>query len=332
MSIDNHIFIARQPFGNHRDTLESAFDLHRLNLGDALLDHKHEIAALAALHRHGRHDDGILGADDELGCDQRSRPQRFVFVAHDAAHGDHAGGGIHRVLDHRDLAGLGALVARDRRDHLGVPGCHGIAQVDQDPLRNGKRHIDRRHLVDDGERRGIGRSHEISDFHIGRADPARKRRPDDGVALLDLQIIQRRLIGLDGADQDFGLGLGVIDIDLRGRALGDEIVVAAEIALRALELGLVLGERPLGLLDLGVDLARVERKQQIAFVDLGAVFEVDRDDGGLDSRLQRHAGNRRHRSDRIDIDGHELALRLGQFDRHRARALRSLGTGAATRP
>ena len=168
----------------------------------------------------------------------------------------------------------------------------------------------------------IGRTHEIADLDIGGADPSRERRADRGVAFLDLQIVERGLIGLDGAGQDVGLGLGVIDIDLRGGALADQIAVAADVALRAFELGLILGQHALGLFDLGVDLARVEREQQIAFVDLGAVLEMHRDDGGFEPRFQRHAGNRRHHSDRVDIDGHRLALRLGQLDRDHARALR----------
>ena len=113
---------------------------------------------------------------------------------------------------------------------------------------------------------GIGRTHEIADLHIGGADPSRKWRADDGVALLDLQIVQRGLIGLDGADQNIGLGLGIIEIDLGGGALADQVAVAPEIALRAFELRLILGEHALGLFDLGVDLARIERKQHIAFV------------------------------------------------------------------
>ena len=209
---------------------------------------------------------------------------------------------------------------------------HRLAQVDQHALRNREGHIDRRHLVDDGKRRGIGRAHEIADLHIGHADPPRERRADRGVAFLDLQIVERGLIGLDGAGQDVGLGPGVVDIDLRGRTLGDEIVVAAQVALRALELRLVLGEHAFGLLDLGVDLAAVQREQQIAFVDLGAVLEMHRDDGGLQPRLQRHAGDRRHHSDRIDIDGHGFALRLGQFDGNHPRPLRTLGVAAAAHP
>ena len=213
-----------------------------------------------------------------------------------------------------------------------TPFRHRLAQIDQHALRNREGHVDRRHLVDDGKRGGIGRAHEISDLHIGHADPPRKRRADRGVAFLDLQIVERSLIGLDGAGQDVGLRLGVIDIDLRGRALGDEIGEAAEVALRALELRLVAGEHALGLLDLGVDLAAVQREQQIAFADLGAVLEMHRDDGGLQPRLQRHAGDRRHHSDRIDVDGHGFALRLCQLDGNHPRPLRALGVAAAAHP
>src|ERR1700676_1423510 len=111
LSVDNHILVAGQPLGNHRSALEGAVDLDRLNLGDAVLDDKYVIAALAALDRHRGHDNGVLAADDQLGCDQRPRPQGLILVVHDAAHGDHAGGGIHRVFDHRDLAVLGELMA-----------------------------------------------------------------------------------------------------------------------------------------------------------------------------------------------------------------------------
>ena len=66
---------------------------------------------------------------------------------------------------------FGSLLAGNGRDHLGFPACHGIAQIDQHALWNGEGYIDRRHLVDDGKRRGIGWPHEISDLYIGRADP-----------------------------------------------------------------------------------------------------------------------------------------------------------------
>src|ERR1700681_1001266 len=112
LAVDHDILVARQPLGDHGYALESAVDLDRLNLGHAVLHHEHVVAVLAALYRHRRHHDGVLGADNELGRDQNPRPQGFALVVHDAAHGDHAGGGIDRVLDHRHLAVLGALVAR----------------------------------------------------------------------------------------------------------------------------------------------------------------------------------------------------------------------------
>ena len=134
------------------------------------------------------------------------------------------------------------------------------------------------------------------------------------------------------ADQDIGLGFGVIDVDLGGGALADQVIEAFQVALRAGELGLILGKHPLGLLDLGVDLAGIEGEQQVALVDLGAVFEMHGDDGGFQPRLQRHARDRRHRSDRIDIDRHRLALGPGKLNRDGAWTLRSLRAGAGAHP
>ena len=240
--------------------------------------------------------------------------------------------GIDGVFDHRDLALLRTLPAGNGGGHLRAVLRHGLAQIDQHTLGNREGDVDRRHLVDDRKRRGVGRTHEVADLDVGGADPARERRAEKGVALLNLQIVEHGLIGLDRRIEDIGLGLGVIDIDLRGRALGDEIGVAAQVALRAFELGLVLGERALGLLDLRIDLPRVEREQEVALVHPGAVLEMHGDDGGLQPRLQRDAGDRRHHADGVDIDGNRLALGLGNFHSYDAGTLRRLGAGIAAHP
>src|ERR1700710_1164621 len=49
----------------------------------------------------------------------------------------------------------------------GIALGHRIAQVDQHALRHGEGDIDRRHLVDDGERCEIGRAHEIAHLDVG---------------------------------------------------------------------------------------------------------------------------------------------------------------------
>ena len=85
------------------------------------------------------------------------------------------------------------------------------------------------------------------------------------------------------------------------------------------------GEHALGLLDLRVDLTRQSSvNRRSPSLDLGAVLEMHRDDRGLEPRLQRDAGDRRHRADRVDIDRHRLAFGLGQIDRDHARTRRRL--------
>ena len=69
--------------------------------------------------------------------------------------------------------------------------------------------------------------------------------------------------------------LALSTIDLGSSALADQVAETSDIALRAFELRLILGEHALGLLDLRVDLPRIERKQHIALIDPGAVFEMN---------------------------------------------------------
>src|ERR1700754_1724513 len=172
LAVHHDVLAAGQPLGDHGLPLEGTVDLYRLNFRYAFLDHEHVIAALAALHRDRGQHHGIFRANGQPGRDQNSGPQRFVGVVHDAAHGDHAGSGIDGIFDHGDLAVFRRLVTWDGRDHLGRPARHGFAQIDQDALRNGEGDVDRGHLVDDSQRRGVGGADEIADFHVGGADPS----------------------------------------------------------------------------------------------------------------------------------------------------------------
>src|ERR1051326_4105710 len=97
LAIGNDVLAAGQSALDDRKSLKGAPDIHGLDVRLAVLHDEDVVAVLAALHGGRRHRYGLLGPDHELGVDQNSRPQRFVLVVHDAAHGDHAGGGIHRV-------------------------------------------------------------------------------------------------------------------------------------------------------------------------------------------------------------------------------------------
>ena len=83
---------------------------------------------------------------------------------------------------------------------------------------------------------------------------------DQREALLNFEIVERRLVRLNCPGEDIGLRLGIIDIDLRRRALADQVAVAFQIALGTGKLRLIACERPLRLFDLCVDLAGVERE------------------------------------------------------------------------
>src|ERR1700681_3971806 len=73
LAIDHDVLVARQPLGDPGYALEGGVDLDVRNTCPAVLSHEHLIAVLAALHRHRRPHDGVLGADNELGRDQNPR-------------------------------------------------------------------------------------------------------------------------------------------------------------------------------------------------------------------------------------------------------------------
>src|SRR3954451_16918454 len=55
LAVDYDVLTSGQPFRNHRGALEGTLDLDRLHPGGAVLNHENVVAALAALHRDGRH-------------------------------------------------------------------------------------------------------------------------------------------------------------------------------------------------------------------------------------------------------------------------------------
>src|SRR4051812_19444474 len=66
LTVDHDVLASRQPFRDDGRTLEGTLDFYGLNFCRAVPHHKNVVAALAALHGHRRHNDRILGADDEL--------------------------------------------------------------------------------------------------------------------------------------------------------------------------------------------------------------------------------------------------------------------------
>src|SRR5882672_12373641 len=70
LAVDHDVLAAGQSLGDDGLALERAADLHRLNVGLAVLHHEHIVAVLAALDRGRGHRHGVFGANDELGVHQ----------------------------------------------------------------------------------------------------------------------------------------------------------------------------------------------------------------------------------------------------------------------
>src|SRR5262249_57151631 len=167
----------------------------------------------------------------------------------------------------------------------------------------------------------------------GRADAAADRRADRAVAQQDLEVLDLRLVRLDGASEGADLGFGVVEIEDWGRPLGYEVGVTPHVALGALKLGLVAREITFSLLDLRVDRAAVETHQHIALSNHRAVGEFNRRDFAVDARTHRHTRDRRHVADRTQGDRVFLFDGFDDLDRDRTRSLIGrLGRGASGKP
>ena len=169
----------------------------------------------------------------------------------------------------------------------------------------------------------IGRPHEIAHLHRGHAGASGDRRADRAVGQLDLEVLDLGRGRARGGAPDVDLGPGVVELDLRGRVLGDQLGVALKIALVLLELRLGADQHRLQVADLRLDGAAVEREQQVALLHHGAVVEMHADDLGFEPRLDGDAGDRGHGAEQFDLQRHPLLFGDRDDDRHAARLRRS---------
>ncbi len=140
------------------------------------------------------------------------------------------------------------------------------------------------------------------------------------IVALDSQQLELRGVGFDRGGEDVDLGLGVVERHHGGRVLGHQRLVALDVTRGLLKLRLGAVEDALGLPDLRIDRAMVEREQHVALADDGAVAEVNFDDLAVDAGLHRDRGDRRDVAEQIDANRSLLLDRLRDVDRDRALA------------
>src|SRR5712691_10012231 len=218
-----------------------------------------------------------------------------------------------RVLDSQ-----GQLRAHERArpEHLvlvrhGRPdGHHAGCEID---------HVLDHRDLDGGERGEIRLPNEIADLDRCHAGATGDRGANAAIAQLNIEIFQLPGVGGDRSAVDIDLRHRVVEDDLGSGALGVELGVARNVALGLLEVRLRTVEYSLHLLDLRLDRAAVERKQEIASPHHRAVAEMHAHDLRIDARLDRDTGDRSDAAERLDANRDGFLHRGRDLDRCRPR-------------
>jgi hypothetical protein len=137
---------------------------------------------------------------------------------------------------------------------------------------------------------------------------------------LNLEIFQRGEVALDRSTKCFRLRLGIFNIELWPGALHQQVSIAAQVAFCAVELCPVASERSLRLGDLRFNRAGIERDQDVALLDKGAVGEMNADDLIVEPRLDRDTRHCGHGAERLDLYRSLLTGRRCDLDRDCTRA------------
>jgi hypothetical protein len=147
------------------------------------------------------------------------------------------------------------------------------------------------------------------------------RRGDGGVLKLGLRGLDHRLVGCDRGLELIDLGLLLIDDLLRGDVRKHQCLRAREVLLGRGQLRLVLRLLGLGLIERGLEQARIDLGQHVALFHMLAFREQHLLQLAVDLRMDRDGERRLHRAEPGQVDRHVLPA----DDRHAHRHPRARG-------
>ena len=180
-----------------------------------------------------------------------------------------------------------------------------------------ERHIDRLDLVDDDQRIGVVRLHQIAGLDKNAPDLAAERRTDVGVGQRQFG---RSDTGLTDPDARRGrVEIGPVLFHLVGRdvvLLGDRRI-ALHMRARLAQRGLVLRQRGVGLMQRGLGRARIDAEQRLVQRNRVAVLDERTLQLSVDQRFDRDAVDCLDRADRGREFRHLARDRLDHRDRRR---------------
>ncbi len=300
----------------------------RMHRHRVLVDEEDVVAGRAAQHRGRRHQHRLMQRiDEQADIDEFIGKQDFVVVGESRPQGDGAGARGHLIVEGIERAGRKRLAA------VAVVGSHRQLHARcPEPLDHfleivlGDRELDRRRLDgrDDGYARGRRAGDVVADVDQTQADPSGDRRGDAGIAEVEPGGVDRRLVELHRPLvllDDVGLVFGLLARDGIQR---DELLEAHEVHLRLVEQALIALQRADGLVERRLERARIDLRQQLAFLHVLAFLKGHVDEIAADG-LVGHHGDRGRGHDGAQLVQHHRHVaqrRLGDLDDLRRRGSR----------
>jgi len=193
---------------------------------------------------------------------------------------------------------------------------HGAANVVQRPRRQGEQHRGRSREHQRRDRALIVGVHDVSGIDEAHAHASIVRRGDGGVVEVGLRGLDHRLVGVDHGAELIDLALLLVDDLLRGDVRFDQRVGALEVLARRDELRDVLRLFRLGLVERGLEQARVDLGQHVAFLDLLAFGEQHLLQLAVDLGMDADGERRLHRAEAGQVNWDVVALDDRDGDRH----------------
>ena len=265
--------------------------------------------------------------------DKFARPQPFVLVWKLRLQLDRARGLIDLIVDQQELTfgELFPIVLIERQDrHIATQ--HRFAHRSKIALRQGEHGRAWLDLRKHGERTDVGGVDDVADVELAEADHAVDRRRDGCIIELRLRRLDRRLVGIDAGLGDIDLGLLRVDVLLRFVALDRQGLKARQVFLHVDELRLILALFRYRLIQRRFQRGRIDLGQDIAFMNLLALTEVDRDELAVDLGPDRDGVERLNRAERAVIDRHVAHGCRGDGDGHRRARGGLCGLGGRVTP
>ncbi len=238
---------------------------------------------------------------------------------------DRAGGRVDRVVGRQQRALVEfRLAVRCQGGDRQLPGSHRQADARQGVLRQGEEHRDRMDLGDRHDPCRVPGMHHVARIDLAQADTSLKRRGDGAVAEVQPRCRDRRIVAGDHRGQAVDHRLLGIDLLVRGETALRQRRVPRQVALRVVEVRLVLGSLRQHRVERRLKRSRIDHREDVAFLHLLALGDRHLHQRAVDPAAHLHGVERLHRAQAGEIQRHILTKAACDGDRDGSRcALRA---------